>query len=161
MNVADFVDANNEEKLAELEREEELLLTETADIDPSMFLSPEEQDVYDEIVNAQGVLREVSRVKKGTHNNQCDLQTRGRSRDLLAEHLEDLGVDTETAKAKAASVKTRHRSRTPSTTRGRSIPFMDEEDAEEGEDRSCSRSLRRRGCDAADLDAVRRRRNKD
>ena len=45
---------------------------------------------------------------------------------MLAEHLEDLGVDTETAKAKAASVKTRHRSRTPSTTRGRPIPFMDE-----------------------------------
>ena len=144
MNVADFVDANIEEKLAALEREEEeLLLTETTDIDPSMFLPPEEQEVYDEIVNAQGVLREVSRVKKGTHNTQYDLQTRGRSRDLLAEHLEDLGVDSETAKAKAASVKTRHRSRTPSTARGRPIPFMDDEDAEEGEDRSRSRSRRR------------------
>ena len=148
MNVADFVDANIDEKLAALEREEELLLTETTDIDPSMFLQPEEQEVYDEIVNAQGVLREVSRVKKGTHNNSHDLRTRGRSRDLLAEHLEDLGVDTETAKAKAASVKTRRRSRTPSTTRRRQIPFMDDE---EGDDRSRSRSRRRPGCDAEDL----------
>ena len=76
---------------------------------------------------------------------------------MLAEHLEDLGVNTETAKAKAASVKTRHRSRTPSTTRGRSIPFMDEE---EGADGSHSRSRRRPGCDAADIVAARRRRNK-
>ena len=50
---------------------------------------------------------------------------------MLAEHLEDLGVDTETAEAKAAIVKTRHRSRTPSTTRCRPIPFMDEEGEEE------------------------------
>ena len=78
MNVADSVDANIE-KLAAFEREE-LLLTETADIDPSMFLPPEEQEVHDEIVKAQGVLMEVSRVKKGTHNNQYDLRMRGRSR---------------------------------------------------------------------------------
>ena len=69
MNVADFVD-ENVEKLAALEREDDEPLTETADIDPTMFLPPEEQEVYDEIVNAQGVLVDVSRVKKGTHNNQ-------------------------------------------------------------------------------------------
>ena len=79
MNVADFVDANIDEKLAALERDEELLLTETADIDPSMFLPPEEQEVHDEIVNAQASFG-MSACQEGDHNNQYNLRTRGRSR---------------------------------------------------------------------------------
>ena len=78
MNVADFVD-ENVEKLAALEREDDEPLTETADIDPSMFLPPEEQEVHDEIVNAQASFG-MSACQEVAHNNQYNLRTRGRSR---------------------------------------------------------------------------------
>ena len=156
MNVADFVDANIEEKLAALEHDEEELLTETTAIDPSMFLPPEEQEVHDEIVNAQGVLREVSRVKKGlTTTSTTSGRAGGRGhasgapRGLGCRHGDRQGEGRERQDA-APQPDAKHDARPAD-------PFMDEEDNEEGEDRSRSRSRRRPGWDSADPVAACRR----
>lgn len=155
MNIADYVDPEIDKKLDELEKEEqELLLTATLDFDDTMKLSPEDQKIYDELIDAQGILKEVSRVKQGNANNHIELQTRGRTRDALREHLEDLGIDSETADTKAKSVKSKSRSRTKSVKRGRDVPFMESEDGRElsrseSRKRSRSNSLIRKGEEAS------------
>ncbi|ELP88152.1 nucleolar GTP-binding protein, putative [Entamoeba invadens IP1] len=147
MNIADYVDPNIEAKLEELEKEEEQqLLTAAVEFDDSMRLNPEDQEIYDEIVDAQLVLKSVSHNKKGNKANQISLQTRGRTRDELQEHLEDLGIDTETAKKSVSQVKAKSRGRTLSVKRGREVPFMDDDediDYETPKGRSVSRKRSR------------------
>ncbi|EDR24027.1 nucleolar GTP-binding protein, putative [Entamoeba dispar SAW760] len=144
MNIADYVDPDIEKKLEELEKEEqEQLLTATMEFDDSMKLSEEDQKLYEEIVEAQGVLKAVSKAKKGNENNRIENMTRGRSRNELQEHLEDLGIDTETAHQTSKLAKSKSRSRTKSVKRGRDIPFMEEEETNDKRGRSNSRKRSR------------------
>ncbi|KAL7722134.1 Nucleolar GTP-binding protein 1 [Entamoeba marina] len=148
MNIADYIDADIEAKLEELEKEEQQeLLTAALEFDDTMKLSEEDQKLYEELVEAQSILKEVSKVKKGKEGNRIELMTRGRSRDALKEHLEDLGIESSIADEKVKTLKSKSRSRTKSVKRGRDVPFMDEESMSKEDGRSRSRSnerLRRR-----------------
>jgi len=147
MNIADYVDPDIEKKLEALEKEEEeQLLTAALELDDTMVLSPEDQKIYDEIVNAQKILRKVSATKKGDEGNRIELKTRGRTRAQLQEHLEELGYSSDVAQEKAKEVKSRSRSRTVSVKRGREVPFME---GSKDKVRSRSNSLIRKGEEVA------------
>ena len=116
--------------------------TAQLEFDDTMQLDEEDQMLYDEIIEAQGTLKKLSQLKKGDKQNAIANQVRGRRREDLEEHLQDLGLDTETAKKTAKLAKSRSRSRTHSEKRGRGVPFQEEDD-ETSSNRSRSHSRKR------------------
>ncbi|KAJ1680271.1 Nucleolar GTP-binding protein 1 [Spiromyces aspiralis] len=119
-NVADFIDPEIEEKLAELELEEEKLEAE------GIYDSPEEDEDEDEakirsmarkIREKKQIIAQESRLKKG-HNRPGvvgTIKAGQQTIDDFASHLEQLGMDAEKVEARAKSIA---RKRARSVSRG-------------------------------------------
>jgi len=95
-NVSDFIDPEIEEKLAQLEREEEQLEAEYAmrEMDEESDIDEEERLLADAIKSRRKISQQQSQLKR---TNKSTLPRRGRERNMseVKAHLENLGVETE------------------------------------------------------------------
>lgn len=126
-NVADFVDPEIEDKLAELEREEERLAAE------GMYDSPEEsedeeetriRDLAHRIRERKQLIAQESRINNVNRATLTNKQkAAANSSDNFVEHLQQLGLDAstaETAAQKIARKRGRSESRDPAVMLARS-----------------------------------------
>ncbi|KAF9982174.1 Nucleolar GTP-binding protein 1 [Modicella reniformis] len=118
-NVADFIDADIQEQLDELEREEEKLQTEGY-----YDSEEEEQNSEDEALEAtanaiterNSLTRIQSRLKNTKNRPMLPKTATKRTVSEMSEHLEGLGLDSTEARARSRGVK-----RARSSSRGESI----------------------------------------
>ncbi|KAJ1916426.1 Nucleolar GTP-binding protein 1 [Mycoemilia scoparia] len=118
-NVADFVDPDIEEKLAELELEEERLEAEGVYDSPEEELDEEEEKIKSmarEIRRQKQIIAQESRLKKGLNRPVIvgSVKASRQTKDDFASHLEKLGVSSDVADTRAKSIT---RKRTHSSTR--------------------------------------------
>ncbi|KAG2496998.1 hypothetical protein HYH03_005003 [Edaphochlamys debaryana] len=129
-NILDFVDADIEAKLAELEREEEELEAQFAAEGGAMSDDEDEEDLTEEQAADLQAIRARKRVlvaehrsKKNSHRNHAVLpaklaNARGRTADAMKESLGALGIDASKAAERARS-QSRGRKRERSASKAR------------------------------------------
>ena len=103
-NIADFIDPRIEEKLQQLEIEEEAReavrdVTNDAEVGGYRFVTEEERKVVGEIKERKAILKNVSIRERNAHKNRSQLQRNQvpQRRSRLQGHLEELGLNSEEA----------------------------------------------------------------
>ncbi|KAG5461511.1 MAG: NUC087 domain-containing protein [Olpidium bornovanus] len=134
-NIADFIDPDIQEKLEQLDREEERLAAEGFyDSDPEEMLDSEEEELQAQAVkirNKQALLVAEHRAKKGRNRPVLPKKvavSRQRNVAEMADRLAELGVDASAAVASVGRKRGRF-----TAARGEDIARVEEgEDAENG-----------------------------
>eukprot|EP00727_Mastigamoeba_balamuthi_P012995 m51a1_g8318 putative nucleolar GTP-binding protein (700) ;mRNA; f:116816-119205 len=120
-NVADFIDPDIETRLAELEAEEELLVSREAEEALSRPPMPSyDKDAWEAIRHSRIMARKASLFKKHGESKRIAGKTGRRDVESLTKHLAGLGVEPERADRAAKSIADRvGRKRTRSVSRPR------------------------------------------
>uniref|UniRef100_A0A7S0ZE53 Nucleolar GTP-binding protein 1 n=1 Tax=Timspurckia oligopyrenoides TaxID=708627 RepID=A0A7S0ZE53_9RHOD len=127
-NIADFVDADIEQRLIELEREEEAREAaeevEMEDEERNFGLNPEQMTQLRSIREKKAIMKTFSVRERSKANNRpimpkSALGKRMRTEEALEEHLEDLGMDEEDAQEIAGNVSARAKKNSDSAMRKR------------------------------------------
>jgi len=120
-NIADFVDADIEQMLEELEREEEervaKLDEEKANLTEESELDEEEVQLLKAIRRKKKLMRSEHSTEKTSRPTTRNMKTREQTFDDLKAHLKSRGFDEEQAKEAVGNVQEHARSRSRSASR--------------------------------------------